>query len=107
MSVSAAFRASSATASAGQRAGAQRRGQAGDDVFVGHVPVQQQNLDQRAGAVTVAVGLARLVSVARSAGTLNRPWVRERTGFRPPSPRWAMVASIHDFPLNRSHVVDG
>jgi hypothetical protein len=42
----------------GVRPGLQRGGQAGDNVFLGHVPVQQQNLDQGAGAGGVAVFLA-------------------------------------------------
>jgi hypothetical protein len=42
----------------GQRAHLERRGEAGDDVVVAHVPVQQQDLDQRAGSGGFAVGLA-------------------------------------------------
>jgi hypothetical protein len=42
----------------GERPGLQCRGRPGDDVLVGHMPVQQQNLDQGAGARGVAVSLA-------------------------------------------------
>ena len=42
----------------GERSDLERGGQTGDDVVVLHVPVQQQNLDQSAGAGGVAVGVA-------------------------------------------------
>jgi hypothetical protein len=42
----------------GERSDLERCGQAGDDVVVLHVPVQQQNLDQSAGGGGVAVGVA-------------------------------------------------
>lgn len=42
----------------GQRSCLKGGRQAGDDVLVVHVPVQQQDLDQRPGADGVAVGLA-------------------------------------------------
>lgn len=59
-SVWAALRASRATSSTVRAAGPQCRGQSRDDVFVGEVPVQQEDLDQRSGAVTLAVELAGL-----------------------------------------------
>ncbi|MYQ96714.1 hypothetical protein GTY20_38550 [Streptomyces sp. SID4946] len=44
----------------GQSAGPQRGGQTRDHMLVGKVPVQQQDLDQRPGAVPFAVNLAGL-----------------------------------------------
>ena len=74
----------------GQRAGAQRGGQAGDDVLVGHVPVQQQDLDQGAGAGGVAVGLAdgfppgvvHRGELARGPGLLERGGTGRAPGLR-------------------------
>ena len=73
----------------GQRPGPQRGGQPGDDVLVGHVPVQQQHLDQGPGAGRVAVGLAGRRppgvvdrgELARRAGLFQRGRARERAGF--------------------------
>ncbi|MEU9464538.1 hypothetical protein [Streptomyces sp. NPDC048312] len=44
----------------GQSAGSQCGGQARDDVFVGEVPVEQEDLDQCPGSVALAVELAGL-----------------------------------------------
>lgn len=44
----------------GQGASPQRGGQTSDHMLVGEVPVQQQDLDQRPGAITLAVDLAGL-----------------------------------------------
>ena len=84
--MSAALRASSAPASAFS---APARSEAGDDVLVSHVPVQQENLDQRASAVPITVRLARGGSPgvvdrgepAHRAGLLERGRPRQRAGF--------------------------
>jgi hypothetical protein len=86
---SAALRASSATASAVSGPGPQRAGESGDDVLAVHVPVQQQDLDQRPGPGGVAVGLAGggppgVVDgseLPRGAGLLQRGRAGQRAGL--------------------------
>lgn len=52
----------------GERAGGQGGGDPGDHVFVGHAAVQQQYLDQCAGALGVAASLAH----CRPPGVVDR-----------------------------------
>jgi len=51
-----------------KRVGAQRGSQAGDQVLARQVTAKQQHLDQRAGSVAVAAGLAR----RRPPGVMHR-----------------------------------